>query len=167
GASLFLHQPRDLQHAAVHSGADRRDPGRARQCRGRDPGLGGPCRFAGAIPDRGRVPYPDLRNRAAVPGPVQAAGPVGNDLMSALAPLLSLRGVTRNFGGLTAVDHIDLDLGQGELVSIIGPNGAGKTTLFNLVTGLDRPDAGAVRLGRQGITGFSPEKLPRLGGAST
>ena len=60
--------------------------------------------------------------------------------MTGTTPLLSLRGVTRTFGGLTAVDHIDLDLGQGELVSIIGPNGAGKTTLFNLVTGLDRPD---------------------------
>ena len=53
--------------------------------------------------------------------------------------LLSLRGLTRRFGGLTAVDGIDLDLAKGELVSIIGPNGAGKTTLFNLVTGLDRP----------------------------
>jgi branched-chain amino acid transport system ATP-binding protein len=81
--------------------------------------------------------------------------------------LLSLRGVTRTFGGLTAVDHIDLDLGQGELVSVIGPNGAGKTTLFNLVTGLDRPDAGEVRLGGQVITGFSPEKLANLGVART
>jgi branched-chain amino acid transport system ATP-binding protein len=81
--------------------------------------------------------------------------------------LLSLRGVTRTFGGLTAVDHIDLDLGQGELVSIIGPNGAGKTTLFNLVTGLDRPDAGEVRLGGQVITGFAPEKLANLGVART
>jgi branched-chain amino acid transport system ATP-binding protein len=68
---------------------------------------------------------------------------------------------------LTAVDHIDLDLGQGELVSIIGPNGAGKTTLFNLVTGLDRPDAGEVRLDGQAITGFSPEKLAGHGVART
>jgi branched-chain amino acid transport system ATP-binding protein len=87
--------------------------------------------------------------------------------MSASIPLLSLRRVTRTFGGLTAVDHVDLDLGQGELVSIIGPNGAGKTTLFNLVTGLDRPDAGEVRLAGQVITGFSPEKLPNLGVART
>jgi branched-chain amino acid transport system ATP-binding protein len=87
--------------------------------------------------------------------------------MSTRTPLLSLRGVTRTFGGLTAVDHIDLDLGQGELVSVIGPNGAGKTTLFNLVTGLDRPDAGEVRLGGQVITGFSPEKLANLGVART
>ena len=87
--------------------------------------------------------------------------------MTGTTPLLSLRSVTRTFGGLTAVDHIDLDLGQGELMSIIGPNGAGKTTLFNLVTGLDRPDAGEVRLGGQVITGFAPEKLTNLGVART
>ncbi|HTC96898.1 MAG TPA: ABC transporter ATP-binding protein [Bradyrhizobium sp.] len=87
--------------------------------------------------------------------------------MTGTTPLLSLRGVTRTFGGLTAVDHIDLDLGQGELVSIIGPNGAGKTTLFNLVTGLDRPDGGEVRLGGQVITGFAPEKLANYGVART
>ena len=87
--------------------------------------------------------------------------------MAGNTPLLSLRGLTRRFGGLTAVDNIDLDLGQGELVSIIGPNGAGKTTLFNLVTGLDRPDAGEVRLDGQTITGFSPEKLAGHGVART
>jgi branched-chain amino acid transport system ATP-binding protein len=83
------------------------------------------------------------------------------------APQLSLRGLTRRFGGLTAVDAIDLDLGKGELVSIIGPNGAGKTTLFNLVTGLDKPDAGAVRFHGKDITGFSPEKLAGDGIART
>jgi branched-chain amino acid transport system ATP-binding protein len=88
-------------------------------------------------------------------------------MMAGNTPLLSLRGLTRRFGGLTAVDNIDLDLGQGELVSIIGPNGAGKTTLFNLVTGLDRPDAGEVRLDGQTITSFSPEKLAGHGIART
>jgi branched-chain amino acid transport system ATP-binding protein len=83
------------------------------------------------------------------------------------APLLSVRALTRRFGGVTAVDAIDLDLAAGELVSIIGPNGAGKTTLFNLVTGLDRPDAGAVRLDGHKITGFSPEKLAGHGMART
>jgi branched-chain amino acid transport system ATP-binding protein len=81
--------------------------------------------------------------------------------------LLSLRGLTRRFGGLTAVDGIDLDLAKGELVSIIGPNGAGKTTLFNLVTGLDRPDAGEVRLDGKAVTGFAPEKLAANGIART
>jgi branched-chain amino acid transport system ATP-binding protein len=83
------------------------------------------------------------------------------------ASLLSLRGLTRRFGGLTAVDGIDLDLAKGELVSIIGPNGAGKTTLFNLVTGLDRPDGGEVRLDGKAITGFSPERLAGSGIART
>ena len=83
------------------------------------------------------------------------------------APLLSLRGLTRRFGGLTAVDAIDLDLAKGELISIIGPNGAGKTTLFNLVTGLDRPDAGVVSFEGQDITGFSPERLAAEGIART
>jgi len=81
--------------------------------------------------------------------------------------LLSLRGLTRRFGGLTAVDSIDLDLAKGDLVSIIGPNGAGKTTLFNLVTGLDRPDAGEVRLDGQVVTGHSPEKMAASGLART
>ncbi|WP_194404198.1 ABC transporter ATP-binding protein [Bradyrhizobium sp. CCBAU 53351] len=82
-------------------------------------------------------------------------------------PMLSLRGLTRRFGGLTAVDAIDLDLAKGELVSIIGPNGAGKTTLFNLVTGLDRPDAGTVHFEGRDITGLSPERLAAEGIART
>jgi branched-chain amino acid transport system ATP-binding protein len=91
----------------------------------------------------------------------------GANASAAACPLLTLRGLTRRFGGLTAVDAIDLDLGEGELVSIIGPNGAGKTTLFNLVTGLDRPDAGEVRLGGHTITGLSPETLAGKGIART
>ncbi|QDF40006.2 ABC transporter ATP-binding protein [Bradyrhizobium symbiodeficiens] len=87
--------------------------------------------------------------------------------MAQLNSMLSLRGLTRRFGGLTAVDAIDLDLAKGELVSIIGPNGAGKTTLFNLVTGLDRPDAGEVRFEGQDITGLSPERLAAGGIART
>jgi branched-chain amino acid transport system ATP-binding protein len=83
------------------------------------------------------------------------------------APLLSLRGLTRRFGGLTAVDGMDLDLGKGELVSIIGPNGAGKTTLFNLVTGHDRPDAGKVGFEGSDITGLAPERLAGQGIART
>ena len=86
---------------------------------------------------------------------------------AASAPVLSVRGLTRRFGGLTAVNAVDLDLSQGQLVSIIGPNGAGKTTLFNLVTGLDDADAGEVRLAGRDISGFSPERLASLGVART
>jgi branched-chain amino acid transport system ATP-binding protein len=89
------------------------------------------------------------------------------DASASAAPALSVRGLTRRFGGLTAVNSVDLDLAQGELVSIIGPNGAGKTTLFNLVTGLDAADAGKVLLSGQAVTGFSPERLAGLGVART
>jgi branched-chain amino acid transport system ATP-binding protein len=81
--------------------------------------------------------------------------------------MLEIRGLTRRFGGLTAVDTVDLDVDEHEFVSIIGPNGAGKTTLFNLVTGLDEADAGTVRLEGRDVSGFSPEKLAALGVART
>jgi len=81
--------------------------------------------------------------------------------------MLEIRGLTRQFGGLTAVDSVDLDVAEHEFVSIIGPNGAGKTTLFNLVTGLDEADAGTVRLEGRDVSGFSPEKLAALGVART
>jgi branched-chain amino acid transport system ATP-binding protein len=81
--------------------------------------------------------------------------------------LLEIRGLTRRFGGLTAVNSVDLDVAEGELVSIIGPNGAGKTTLFNLVTDLDDPDAGTVRLAGQDVTQLSADKLAGLGLART
>jgi branched-chain amino acid transport system ATP-binding protein len=81
--------------------------------------------------------------------------------------MLEIRGLTRRFGGLTAVDGVDLDVGEHEFVSIIGPNGAGKTTLFNLATGLDEADAGTVRLEGRDVSGFSPEKLATLGVART
>jgi branched-chain amino acid transport system ATP-binding protein len=81
--------------------------------------------------------------------------------------MLEIRGLTRRFGGLTAVDAVDLDVAEHEFVSIIGPNGAGKTTLFNLVTGLDEADAGTVTLEGRDVSGFSPEKLAALGVART
>ena len=61
-------------------------------------------------------------------------------------PLLEVTGLTKRFGGLTAVDDVSLALGAGEIVSLIGPNGSGKTTFFHCVTGFYRPDAGSVRL---------------------
>ena len=81
--------------------------------------------------------------------------------------LLEIRGLTRRFGGLTAVKALDIDFAEGELLSVIGPNGAGKTTLFNLVTGHDRPDGGSIRVGGTDIAGWSPERVARLGLART
>jgi len=81
--------------------------------------------------------------------------------------LLEVEGLTRRFGGLTAVDGVSLALGQGELLSVIGPNGAGKTTLFNLVTGLDAPDEGRVRFEGEDITGWPAQALAVRGLART
>jgi len=84
-----------------------------------------------------------------------------------MGTLIDIAGLTRRFGGVTAVDALSLSVEEGELVSVIGPNGAGKTTLFNLVTGLDRPDAGTVTFASRDITGLSAELLAPLGFART
>ena len=77
--------------------------------------------------------------------------------------LLSLRGLTRRFGGLTAVDNVSADIAAGELVGLIGPNGAGKTTLFNLISGVTPPSAGEVGFCGRTITGLKPFEVARLG----
>jgi branched-chain amino acid transport system ATP-binding protein len=81
--------------------------------------------------------------------------------------LLSVRGLRKRFGGLYAVDRLDLDVGRGEIVSIIGPNGAGKTTVFNLVTGLIEPDEGSIVFDGVDIVGLKPNAITRLGIART
>jgi branched-chain amino acid transport system ATP-binding protein len=81
--------------------------------------------------------------------------------------LLTVSGLTRRFGGLTAVDAVDLTVAEGELVSIIGPNGAGKTTLFNLITGVDAPDGGSIAFDGRATAGLPPERLAALGMART
>ncbi len=83
------------------------------------------------------------------------------------AHMLRVRGLTRRFGGLTAVNGAALEIAEGELVSVIGPNGAGKTTLFNLISGLDAPDAGTVTFEGRDITGLPPERLAGMGLART
>ena len=60
--------------------------------------------------------------------------------------LLEVKNLTKNFGGLTAVGDVSMELNEGELVGLIGPNGAGKTTLFNLLTGVYEPSEGTVTL---------------------
>lgn len=60
--------------------------------------------------------------------------------------LLEVKNLTKNFGGLTAVGDVNIELGDSELVGLIGPNGAGKTTLFNLLTGVYEPSEGTVSL---------------------
>jgi len=76
---------------------------------------------------------------------------------------LEVKGVTKNFGGLTALMRMDLTVSQGQIKSVIGPNGAGKTTLFNLITGFYRPDQGCIFFRGEDITGLPPESIAHLG----
>lgn len=82
-------------------------------------------------------------------------------------PLLEVKSLTKNFGGLAAVSHVDLHLDTNELVGLIGPNGAGKTTLFNLLTGVYEPSEGEVLFETQGkpkrLNGVKPYKIADLG----
>ena len=84
-----------------------------------------------------------------------------------MAALLELEGVSMAFGGLTVVDELDLDVAEGEIVSVIGPNGAGKTTLFNLVTGVYRPTQGDIRFAGESLVGLEPHQITRRGIART
>ncbi len=78
-------------------------------------------------------------------------------------PILETAGLSVNFGGLKAVDEVDLKVRRGGITSIIGPNGAGKSTFYNLVTGAIRPSAGRVMLEGRDITGMPTHKLTGLG----
>jgi branched-chain amino acid transport system ATP-binding protein len=77
--------------------------------------------------------------------------------------LLSLQSVTRRFGGLVAVDSIDLEVADGGVTAVIGPNGAGKTTLFNLISGFQTPDSGRIIFAGNDITARPPEAIAAAG----
>jgi len=87
--------------------------------------------------------------------------------MAALTPLLVTRGLSRQFGGLRAVDAVDFQLQQGEIRAIIGPNGAGKTTFVSLVCGRVLPSAGKVEFDGVDITRMAAHRRTRLGIAYT
>jgi ABC-type branched-subunit amino acid transport system ATPase component len=82
-------------------------------------------------------------------------------------PLLELQRVSKGFGGLQVITELDLVVHQGEIVSVIGPNGAGKTTVFNLITGVIKPDIGAIRLGDEDLVRLAPHEITRRGVART
>lgn len=77
--------------------------------------------------------------------------------------MLRASGLTKTFGALAAVDHVDLEIPRGQLTSIIGPNGAGKSTLFNLISGAIPPDEGDIYFDELPITGRPPHELLRKG----
>ena len=81
--------------------------------------------------------------------------------------LLDVRGVTRHFGGVVALNEVDLVVPRNAVIGLIGPNGAGKTTFFNVVTGLVRPDTGTITLAGQSLVGLRPNAIVERGVART
>jgi len=80
-----------------------------------------------------------------------------------MSSLLSVRGVTKRFRGLLAVDNVSLEIATGEIFAVIGPNGAGKTTLFNIIAGVYRPDAGEIVFAGAPIDGMRTDQVCRTG----
>ncbi|HLT97732.1 MAG TPA: ABC transporter ATP-binding protein [Acidimicrobiia bacterium] len=83
------------------------------------------------------------------------------------APVVEVKGLVRRFGGVTAVDQVDLTVHEGERVAVIGPNGAGKTTLFRLIAGEMRPTEGSVALFGRDVTRMPAHKRARMGVSRT
>jgi branched-chain amino acid transport system ATP-binding protein len=82
-------------------------------------------------------------------------------------PIITARGVTRRFGGLVALDSIDLDVPKGIVQAVIGPNGSGKTTLLNALSGASHADIGSIRVSSHEIFRLKPHRIARLGLART
>lgn len=81
--------------------------------------------------------------------------------------ILTVKNVTKRFGGLTAVKSIDMTVERGSITAVIGPNGAGKTTFFNMVTGVYKPDDGEIILDSKSLVGLKPHSISRAGIART
>ncbi len=123
------------------------------------------------------------RRRGWLPGsaPTGSAGPPvladsavrssGDEVTPVIGHLsgrvLTVTGLRKDFGGVTAVDDVTLDAAPGEVTALIGPNGSGKTTLLNLVCGFYRPTAGSIRLGEVELGGLAPFRSARAGVART
>jgi neutral amino acid transport system ATP-binding protein len=90
-----------------------------------------------------------------------------NDPRAGREPLLAIRDLSRDFGGVHAVRDCTFEVEAGKITSLIGPNGAGKTTAFNLIGGLLKPSGGAIRFEGREITGLRPHRITRAGVART
>ena len=108
-----------------------------------------------------RAPAPEPPS--AIPAPPANVAPLPRTPAAIGADLLVLRDIGISFGGLRALDGIDLAVPEGGLYGIIGPNGAGKTTLFNVINGFLAPDRGAIDFAGEPITGLRPNQVCRRG----
>lgn len=82
-------------------------------------------------------------------------------------PILTSRSLTKRFGGLVALNQLDLDVAEQSIHSVIGPNGAGKTTFFNCVTGFYKPEEGEIRFSEMSLVGLRPDEIAHSGVART
>ena len=105
---------------------------------------------------------------AAGPAAAQDAHllPPGPGIMSG-SDLITVDKLTMRFGGLTALDELDMTVRQGEILGLLGPNGSGKTTFFNVLTGLYKASSGRIRYAGEDVTGKSPQAIYRAGVART
>ena len=116
----------------------------------------------GLLPERVRraPPAPQTAPPAAAPAPAAAAAPAA---VPSADPALAAEDMRKSFGGLAAVDGATFEVPAGSITGLIGPNGAGKSTMIDLLSGVQRPDAGRVRLNGQDVTGLAPEAVATRG----
>jgi branched-chain amino acid transport system permease protein len=126
-------------------------------------------RREGLIPAQRTVTALSYAEQTAVPsrGGICAEFAVARRSGDSATPLLEVRGLRKAYGGIKALQNVDLTVRAGSIVAVIGPNGSGKTTLFNLITGMVKPDAGTVRLAGKDITGLAPHLIVERGIART
>ncbi len=126
-------------------------------------------RREGLIPAQRTVTALSQAEQTAVPsrGGISAEFAVARRSGDPATPLLEVRGLRKAYGGIKALQNVDLTVRPGSIVAVIGPNGSGKTTLFNLITGMVKPDAGTVRLAGADITGLAPHLIVERGIART
>ena len=119
------------------------------------------------------IDTPNGRVVTADPAPPTTALPVAEQApavahdLASITPLLVVRGLSKRFGGVQAVDAVSFSLLPGQVIGVIGPNGSGKTTLFNLLSGALRPDAGEIVIAGHETTGWPSERVAELGLART
>jgi len=99
----------------------------------------------------------DARSALGIEGIVSEPGSRKPD------PVLMADGITRHFGGVTAVDVSHVEFQRGQITALIGPNGAGKTTFFNLLTGFDKPNTGTWEFNGKSLVGVPPHRVSRMG----
>src|SRR6185312_13445727 len=114
-------------------------------------------RRQGLVPERAAVTALTYEQQNAMPSrrTIEAGlAPLHRRTIDPGKPLLEIKGLAKSFGGIKAVNGVDLSVMPGSIVAIIEPNGSGKTTFFNLVTGLVEPDGGHVLLAGEDVTGL-------------